>query len=186
MQMTKAAGATNFTGRGGTSYSASGNVEDADVALAHRNGWVPNDLGSGVTPANDFSTSSVALANAVSLSTGAAKNVTSLALTQGVWDVTGIVDLNPAASTTVTLLEAGVSLTSNALASQAGGSGLGTDPNSSWAQPSAAPGANPINLEVGPVRLTLTAPTTVYLVAQATFATSTLSAFGTLSARKVK
>lgn len=32
-----------FVGRGGNQYSASGEVEMCDVALAHRFGWVPDE-----------------------------------------------------------------------------------------------------------------------------------------------
>ena len=186
MYMTKGTGASNFTTISGKSYTASGLVDNGDVREALRNGWTPNDLGSGVTVASDFTTSTVAAASAVSLVSATAKTVTSIVLTQGNWDVTGVVDFTPGATTTITLVSGSVSLTTNTLSSQAGGSGLGTDPTSSWAQPSGAPGANTLSLEVDPVRLSIDAQTTVYLVAQATFATSTLSAYGTISARRVK
>ena|SRR6185312_6422830 len=46
MQMTKAANATNFTGKGGGSYSATGEIEYCDIAKALANGWVPADTGN--------------------------------------------------------------------------------------------------------------------------------------------
>ena len=42
------------------------------------------------------------------------------------------------------------------------------------------------NLTVGPVRLTLNATTTVYLVAQATFGVNTMTGSGTLRARRAR
>ncbi|HEY6019562.1 MAG TPA: hypothetical protein VIY48_06565, partial [Candidatus Paceibacterota bacterium] len=73
-------------------------------------------------------TSTVASASGVSLTSTTAANVTSISLTAGDWDVDGTVDFNLAASTSVTVLSASISLTTGTLGTQAGGSGLGTDP----------------------------------------------------------
>ncbi len=184
MQMTKSSVGTNFTGRTGTSYTASGEVEYCDIYLATVNGWLPNNQ----PPLGQFVTATLAAGSAVSLTTATPKTVLSLSVSPGTWDLTGVVDYTVGASTTITLLEAGISLTANTLSAQTGGSGLETDPNTSWAQSSASPGANPVSLAVGPLRYTnsTTGNVTVYLVTQASFATSTLSAYGTLTARPVK
>jgi hypothetical protein len=43
-----------------------------------------------------------------------------------------------------------------------------------------------LNLDIGPVRLSIAATTTVFLVAQCTFTVSTLSAYGTIRARRMR
>ena len=184
MQMLKGSG-TNFTGLGGTSYTASGDVEYCDVALALRNGWQPND--SSNNP-GALITATVAAGGAVALTSATAANVKSISVPPGTWDLAGVVDYTVGATTTITLMAAGFSTTSATMPTQPGGSGLGTDPLSSWAQASAAPGANPLSLEVGPTRYTntTTGAVTVYLVTKCTFATSTLAAYGTITARPVK
>lgn len=134
----------------------------------------------------EFVTATVATGSAVALVTGVTSNVTSISLTAGDWDVSGTVDLNFAATTSYTQLTAGISLTSATLAGQAGGGGLGTDPNSAFATPAQVPTALPFSIEIAPVRISLSATTTVFLVANATFTVSTLAAFGTIRARRVR
>lgn len=129
-------------------------------------------------------TATVASASAVSLSTGTGKNVTSISLTAGDWDVSGQVDF-VLAGVTATLFQSGISLATNTLPSQAGGSGLGTDPlvgvpllttvlSATYAQ------------GISPVRISLSATTTVYLVAQAAFSVGTTTAYGTIFARRAR
>lgn len=135
------------------------------------------DLGTLVT-------SSVPSGSAVSLTTATPANVTSITLTPGDWDISGVLDFNPAATTSVTNMTASVSLTSATLSGQTGGSGLGTDPTMIWNQAASVP-AGVCGLEVPAVRLSITKTTTVYLVAQATFTVSTMSAYGTIRANRV-
>jgi hypothetical protein len=134
----------------------------------------------------EYITSTVAAGGAVALATGATSNVTSIVLTAGDWDVSGVVDYTFGATTSYTSIQAGISLTSATLAGQAGGGGLGTDPNSAFATPAQVPTALPFSLEAGPVRVSIAATTTVYLVTNAVFTVSTLSAFGTIRARRVR
>lgn len=135
------------------------------------------DLGALVT-------SSIPVGSAVSLTTATPANITSISLTPGDWDIVGFVDFNPAATTSVTNLTASVSLTSATVSGQTGGSGLGTDPTAIVNQAAAVP-AGVVGVGTSPVRLSITKTTTVYLVAQATFTVSTMSAYGTLRANRV-
>lgn len=127
--------------------------------------------------------SSIASGAAVALTTGVTANVTSISLTAGDWDVTAQVDHLLGATTSITQLNAGISLATGTLAAQAGGSGLGTDPTSTESFAAMIPTAN-ISQAVGPVRISLSVTTTVYLVAQDAFTVSTASAFGTIRARR--
>lgn len=134
----------------------------------------------------EFVTATIASGAAVSLVTATAKNVTSIALTPGDWDIDGTIDYLPAATTSITQLNSSVSLTTNTLGTQPGGSGLATDPTATQSMPAQVPGANVNALTSPSTRLSVAANTTVYLVAQATFTVSTLTAYGTLRARRVR
>jgi hypothetical protein len=133
----------------------------------------------------EFITSTVASGGAVALSTGAGSNVTSISLTAGDWEIDGQVDFSPAATTSVTQYNASCSLTSATLASQAGGSGLGTDGTFTVNQAAMVPAAL-FCCATMTVRLSVAATTTVFLVAQANFTVSTLSAYGTIRARRAR
>ena len=99
----------------------------------------------------EFVTATVAVGAAVALTTATTANVTSISLTAGDWDVSGQVNFTPGATTSITVLQCGVSLTTATLAGQAGGAGLGTDPSTIFTQVAAVPNGQ-IQLDVGPVR----------------------------------
>src|SRR5579863_4104971 len=66
--------------------------------------------------------STIPSGSAVALTTATPANVTSVALTPGDWDVWGVVDFNPAGTTSITQLISSMSLTTATLSTQAGGS----------------------------------------------------------------
>jgi hypothetical protein len=147
-------------------------------------GTATNDA-AAVGYVGELTTATVAVGSAVALTTATPANVTSISLTAGDWDVDAQVDHNAAATTSITLLQIGISATSATLPTQAGGSGIGTDPLAIWRQAAAVPGGV-LTTRVGPVRVSLSATTTIFLVAQDTFTVSTMSAYGTLRARRVR
>lgn len=119
--------------------------------------------------------------SATSLVTSTSKNVTSISLTPGDWEVYGVIYFVPAATTNVVMLFSSIAVTTNTLDTTSGafdatsyGTGQvpGTTPN---------PAAH-----VGPIRLSLSATTTYYLVANAQFSVSTLTAYGYIKARRVR
>lgn len=121
----------------------------------------------------------VASGAAVSLSTGTTANVTSIALTAGDWDVTGVLDLQFGATTSYTNLAGGISLTSATLGAQDSGFDFET--------PAAVPtNAKDMAWVLPTVQINVSGNTTVYLVAQATFTVSTLKAYGTIRARRIR
>jgi hypothetical protein len=125
----------------------------------------------------EYISSTVVLGSAVSLTNDTTANVTSISLTAGDWDVSGVVAFNPNAATTMTANRAAISTTS-ATVPTAGNAGY------TWG---ANPGTGlPIAISTGVARLSLNATTTVYLVARSTFAVNTQSAYGTISARRVR
>lgn len=130
-------------------------------------------------------TATVAAASEVALTTATAADVTSISLTAGDWDVNGQVNHNAAATTNVTLLQIGISATSATLPTQPGGSGIGTDPLAIERRAASVPGGV-LTTAVGPVRVSLATTTTIYLVVQDTFTISTMGAYGTIRARRVR
>lgn len=132
----------------------------------------------------EFQTATVASGSAVSLSNGAGTNVTSISLTAGDWDVSGQVDF-VLAGVTATLFQSGISVVSATLPSQPGGSGLGTDALANVPLLTTVLSATYAQ-SCGVVRVSIAATTTVYLVAVGTFSVGTLTAYGTLRARRAR
>ena len=133
----------------------------------------------------EFITATVPVGSAVALTTAVTANVTSISLTAGDWDVSAVVDHNIGLTTSLTQINSGISLVSATLPAQTGGGGLGTDPLATLSYAAMVPGAGIVQ-SAPLVRITLTATTTVYLVAQDTFTLSTISAYGTIRARRVR
>jgi hypothetical protein len=157
------------TGNGATTITVTvtgvtGTVAGGDAAAGH---------------VGEFVTASLASGSAVGLSVNVVASVTSVSLTAGDWDVSGIVGFKHTATTAITALLAAISTSSTGY-SEPDYSGLSfatfTPTNSSY-----------INTLVTPVkRISISATTTIYLVCSAVFATSTLNAFGAIRARRVR
>lgn len=117
-------------------------------------------------------------ATGVSLTTVTTANITSVSLTAGDWDVSGAVTYSPAGSTTVTGLTTGISTTSATLpGNNTGGYNL-------LALPFTTGAAQVHGTQT--VRISISGTTTVYLVAQAQFGVSTMTANGFIRARRVR
>lgn len=123
--------------------------------------------------------SSVSVASAVSLVSSTSKTVTSISLPAGDWLINAQVDYRAAATTNITVLTQGISQVDNTLGSQ--------DTFSRQVFSGVVPTASfdpciPIKSQ----RLSLSATTTVYLVASANFTVSTLSAYGVIEATRIR
>lgn len=117
-----------------------------------------------------------------SLTTNTPLNITSLSLTAGDWDVSGVVQIGPSGTTALSRAYAGVSSVSATLTApnyqlvSFGDSGI-----------SSAGGTNATQNIAAPVtRFSLASTTTIYLVAQANFGVSTAAAIGWIRARRVR
>lgn len=126
-----------------------------------------------------YISSSVLAGAAVPLTTVTYANVTSIALTAGDWDVRGLVANVPDAATVTVFLDACISTTSATPPT------IAAENNYSRDVVSNAAGISTV-INVGPMRISLAAPTTVYLVAQADFSVNTNAAFGFIGARRVR
>lgn len=127
----------------------------------------------------EYISSTVATGASVALGTGVTSNITSIALTAGDWDVSGAIDFTFGGATSYTNLTGGSSVTSATLGAQDSGFDFET--------PAAVPTAGSDQIWVIPtVRYSLAAGATIFLVAQGTFTVSTLKAYGTIRARRIR
>ncbi len=134
---------------------------------------------AGTGEIGEYISSSVVIGSAVSLTTDTTANVTSIVLTPGDWDVSGVIGFVPAATTSITHMSGGSSETSATMG------GLGKE----FATTSQAyvPGVtNEIEYAVPTTRFSVAASTTVYLTAHAIFTISTLGGYGIIGARRVR
>lgn len=125
----------------------------------------------------EFISASVGSGVPVPLTTAIAANVTSISLTPGDWDVSGDIGFL-AQPTTVSSGFSGSISTSSATMQDAVSGGQ-------FSYPYTVTGANTVS-PTGTVRITLTSTTTVFLVARASFTTSTLTSYGIIRARRVR
>lgn len=123
----------------------------------------------------------LAAGSATSLATGTAKNIVTLNLTSGDWEVSGNVVYVPAATTSVTLAFHSISAVSSTQDQVTFLNGFAIYRTAAF-----VPAANFTAGNVGPVRKSLSGTTTMYLVAQATFTVSTMTAHGTIRARRAR
>ena len=157
--------------------------------------WTYNLVAAGQTPGTttndnastgnvgEFVTVAKTLATAKAATTNSSITLGSVSLTAGDWDCRGIMSEALSATTTATALSASISGTDGVMGTQ------GTEGTTTfnYAPVSATLyGPNGIDLRVGPVRESLATTTTLYFVTGATFATSGLYTYGTLSCRRVR
>ncbi len=129
------------------------------------------------TPATGFMgeqiRSAVASGSAVTLTTATAANITSISLTAGIWDVTGVVMFKGA----VTGTASGASIGTTSATTGTQGDNYITTPTVSTSLD--------LGVVVPPYRISLTSTTTVYLVGIAIFTVGTQTAYGRISATRV-
>lgn len=139
----------------------------------------PSNGNSAAGEVGEYVSSTVLVGSSIALTTNTQTNVTSITLTPGDWDVSGVVYINPAATTNVTRWTASISTTSATLDGTPG----------RFSNTIVTGGTTPGNVlteSIIPTRMSLSANTTVYLIAYSTFTVSTNSAFGIIRARRVR
>lgn len=115
----------------------------------------------------------------VAVTNGTQVNVTSISLTAGDWDVSGICYLLPAATTSVTRYAAGLSTVSATLQTAPG-------QFVDFTQAALVSGGNTFNDVIPPYRFSLSGTTTIFLVTLNSFTVSTASAYGIIRARRIR
>ncbi|MDG4856432.1 phage tail fiber protein [Mesorhizobium sp. WSM4982] len=158
------------------------NIPKSGNDLGQRFGTTTND-NARAGNVGEYVESVVAVAGAINLTNNTAVNITSISLTAGDWDIDAIAQFTGATTTTVSSQEASISTTTGTL-DYTSGKGIAVTGNNAPYNQIAASSA--IGIAIPPVRLSLAATTTVYLVARSIFATSTSKAYGILRARRVR
>lgn len=164
------------------SYASSGNkyllVNSGASAVVF---GFPSGITDGSSAASgkigELISSTIATGSATSLTTSTPKNITSISLTAGDWNVWGQVGVIGDTGTTLTFFIGGVSGTSAT---------LGTAGTFQSQLSSITLGANNLRAATPILPVNITVTTTYYLVVNAVFGTSTLGGFGTLYARRVR
>lgn len=153
-----------------------GNGASAASALAA--GQIPGTATNDTANAGNIGEYITATGTTIALTTATPLTITSISLTAGDWDVRGNLTFTPAASTTLSAIQGGTFTTTNVLPTAPAG-GL----HSLFATFLTG---TPASIPIGVERYSLAGTTTIYLIAQATFATSTLTATGKIAARRVR
>lgn len=126
----------------------------------------------------EYASAIVLVGSAVALTSTVDANITSFSLAAGDWDVWANARFTGNAATTVLLLRASISVVSATVDDTAGRIG-----DAYFANATVFAATQP-TIVVGPVRLSLASPTTVYFVADSQFATNTAAVFGGIFARR--
>ena len=178
------------TGTGSAVFSASptftGTVNAAAVTTT--GAITPSQTAGivGTTTNNDANAGSVgeyltASTQGTSASSGVALNATSVNLTAGDWEVSGICQYNAAGTTTSTQWVCGISTTSSTFGTAATGIN-----NYFLLNGTSADAGSGENFMAPVTRIRISSTTTVYLVAQTQFAVSTMTVSGFIRARRVR
>lgn len=126
----------------------------------------------------EYVSAQVLVGSAVSLTTSTAANITSISITAGDWDVEGNVCFHPAATTNSTVNIATMNTTSGALPTLPNGGGINVLTSA------IATNAGDYCMPTGTMRQSVSGTTTVYLIAESVFNTSTNAAYGFIAARR--
>lgn len=124
--------------------------------------------------------------SAVSLTTATNADVKSLSLTAGLWLVSGCAAFNPAAATTTTDIQLAISRTSATIPSTSGAFASGGEWRTGTINLTDAGGDEQTYVSSPSFLLNVNTTTTLYLVAVANFATSTMTITGGLQALRVR
>ena len=154
------------------SYTAAGQIP----------GTSTNDNASAGS-VGEIITAAIASGSAISLTSGTPKNITSISLTPGDWDVTGVVNFTGGTITTINLIAAIISASTNSATST---DQMGYNQQSYEGSYEMFQNQSQTSLFAGPTRVSLAATTTYYLNANANFGSSTASAYGMVRARRVR
>jgi hypothetical protein len=121
----------------------------------------------------------VAQGSAVTLTTATPANITSVSLTAGDWDCNAVAGRTFGATTSLTIMKTSLNTTTAADGTIATGTMV------QWSTPAIVP-VTDTTQQIGNVRFSLTATTSVFLVADDTFTISTNKGYGFLRCRRAR
>lgn len=126
-----------------------------------------------------YVSSSVLSGSSITLTSPTASDVTNISLTAGDWDVRGNIIFSSGVGTTTTQIYSAINTTSATVPT------LGAENNSLFLNNTFSVSGSQM-LPVGPMRISLSGTTTVYLIARATFTGGGMNAYGFIGARRVR
>lgn len=129
----------------------------------------------------EYVSSIIASGSAVSLVNNTAKNLTSISLTAGDWDVWAMFNFIPQGTTNITQFIGGVNTTTDTLSLLGDRSAFTT-----YGSGGIVPGAVNCGSPMVQLRINVSSTTTVYAVAQSSFTVAGLTVWGSLQARRVR
>lgn len=163
------------------SGTSNNEVSWGDVSHTLKDVFLNGNAGGNATTGavGEYVSSSITSGALVNLATGSATTITSITLTAGDWDVTGVVDYRLNAATSLTVLKQGSALATGIFGAQ--------DSSTAFEQAAAIP-LSTVDMawEIPMFRYSVSAPTVVYLTAQANFSVNTAQAYGTIRARRIR
>lgn len=137
---------------------------------------VPIDSNAATGYVGEYVENKVAVGSATAMTNNTTANITSISLTAGDWDVEGLVNIQ-ATGGTFTSRSAGINVTSATIPTD-GTESLNTNITSI--------AAITIPFPIPRKRVSVSATTTVYLVARGSFSAGTVSGYGFINARRVR
>jgi len=129
----------------------------------------------------EFPSSIIASGSAVSLVNATGKDLTSISLTAGDWDVWATFNFIPAGTTNITQLIGSISLTTNTPSLLGDRCGFTT-----YGSGGVVPGVINCGCPLVQTRINVSSTTTVFAVAQASFTVAGLTVWGSIQARRVR
>lgn len=171
-------GVTTIAGNSGPFTLSTGitnSTNDIRINAGHVPGIATNTAGIA-GEVGEYITSTVLVGSAVSISTGVAKDVTTISLTAGDWQVTGVVYVISAGS--LTQVSAWTSSTANTFPTRPNNGGISDSGT-------IAAGASTVGMNAGSQQFLLSGTTTVSLSVFAAFS-STATAYGFIGARRMR
>lgn len=148
-----------------------------------RTGTATNDSASS-GKIGEYLSSTLLTGSELTLTTGTTRTITSLALTAGDWDVSGVVVFNPAPTTVTSALVAAVVDTTNTV------SGVLVPSNNEFDVQGLAnaslTGGDHISVAIPSYRISISGSQTFYITGTAVFTTAAMAAYGAIWARRVR
>lgn len=157
----------------------SNGTTNCSAAVGQLPGTTTND-NAAAGKVGEYASSIVLAGAAVATSSGAPIDITTLPLTAGDWDVSGLCATQPAAGTTTTNLICNITTTANTL------NNIPSDGGAFAFNNSAQPASTGESITTDIARVSLTAPATYHLVTATTFGVSTMGTYGKIRARRVR
>lgn len=143
-------------------------------------------VAGATTTIGEVLTATVASGSSVAGATSTtSKNITSVTLTAGDWDVSAMCDY-ALSGVTATVYSCGFGTTTDTQASQAGGSGIGTDPKTIQSATFGTTITGTYSQAIPSVQVLVPTSTVIYLVANNTYSAGSFGMYGTIRARRMR